>query len=106
MEQNLNGLGVGSHDDELRDAAVQGLGRCSGEITTVVSEVCMGAVLYRERGQDREDQKIGMRERRDGTGTSLLRTFVGALLELLVVACLLDNVQDGVGQLRREAREL
>jgi len=52
VEDDFEGLGVGGHDDELGDAAVQSFGG-----------------------------------------------FVGTLAELLVVAGLLDQVQDGVGQL-------
>ncbi len=35
-------------------------------------------------------------------GYACALTFVGSLFELLVVGRLLDNVQDGVGQLREE----
>lgn len=51
MQDDLEGLGISSHDNELGNAAVEGLGG-----------------------------------------------FVGTLAELLVVAGLLDQVQDGVGE--------
>ena len=41
MQQNLKGLGVRGHDDELGDAAVEGLGRLVGTLLQLLVIACL-----------------------------------------------------------------
>ena len=68
MQQNLEGLGIRRHDDEFRNTAIQRLGscRCSNSKRNLYTNSIEGC-----------------------------RTFVGALLQLLVIVGLLDQFQNG-----------
>lgn len=77
VQQNLNRLRIRRHDDELGDAPVQCLGGCAA---------CDARHLV----------QIGV-ARVAGTPAAA-RTLVSTLLELLVIGCLLHQVQDGDGE--------
>lgn len=42
MEKNLNGLGIGGHDDELGNTTVEGLG---GLVSTLLELLVVGSLL-------------------------------------------------------------
>ncbi len=110
VQEDLEGLRVRSHDDELGDATIQRLGCCRWQ-----------------RGDDVRNDLAPRRDRPAGAacgevtvwctafaqgGRVVLclqsegcRTLVGALLQLLVVGSLLGDVKDGDGELRIRQRE-
>ena len=65
VEQNFEGLGISSQDDNFCDTTVQGLGGCIWLVNGLLV-----------------------------TSVQLARTFVGTLLELLVLRRLLDEIED------------
>lgn len=67
MEQNFQRLGVSGQDDELGNTTIESLGRFSAEL-----EVNILFLIHR----------------------TSVRTFVGTLLQLLVLARLLNEFQD------------
>jgi hypothetical protein len=67
MEENLNGLRISSHDDELGNTTVQGLG---GLVGALLELLVVGGLLDQVEdrdGQCRVGQRIGLRV---GTSTS------------------------------------
>ena len=60
VEEDLQRLGVGGHDDELGDAAVEGLGGLIGALTQLV---VVGGLLHEVedfRGQALVGQRVGL----------------------------------------------
>lgn len=88
VEQDLDGLGVRCHHHHLADTAVESFGGCS----------MSGGGMQRSEGSPRPVQHPRVLSR---TACSPQRTLVGALLQLLVVGRLLDDVHYGVGELHQ-----
>ena len=65
MEENLEGLGVGSQYDNFRDTTVQGLRGCRWRVNGLIA-----------------------------TRAQHVRTFIGTFLQLLVLRSLLDEIED------------
>ena len=93
MQKDLNGFRVGRHDHKLRHAAVQSLRRCE--------HTCYGVrgqgAAWRARATGSEPLAHMHAELRTGT-------FIGAFLQLLVIGSLLNDVEDGVRELRTKRR--
>ena len=107
VQQDLQGLRVRSHDDELSDATVQRFGGCRWQTG---GHVRSGRAPRRARpgpglcGEVRSGVAPGHRVVRCLQSEGC-RTLVGALLQLLVVGSLLGDVKDGDGELRIRQRE-
>lgn len=56
MQKNLEGLSIGSHDDKIRDASVEGLG---GLVGALLKLLVVGSLLHKI--QDGHGQ-LGIRE--------------------------------------------
>lgn len=61
VQQDLDWLGVGSHDDELRDTSVQGLGGLVGTLLELSQVLGLGHDVQDLGGQGRVGQREGFR---------------------------------------------
>ena len=114
----FDGLGVGGHDDELGDAAVERLGRCCFCFWNFIVFLLRRGLRERELtlrvlffdrigrafgGEDvvnlKRQRRLRASRRRRFQHRCPTRTFVRALAKLLVVGRLLHDVEDRVSQL-------
>ena len=109
VQEDLEGLRVRSHDDELGDATVQRFGGCRWHRGDHVRN--RHAPRRDRPGSGLRGEVIVWRTALHRVGVVLClqsegcRTLVGALLQLLVVGSLLGDVKDGDGELRIRQRE-
>lgn len=109
VQEDLEGLRVRSHDDELGDATVQRFGGCRWHRGDHVRN--MHAPRRDRPGSGLRGEVMVWRTALHRVGVVLClqsegcRTLVGALLQLLVVGSLLGDVKDGDGELRIRQRE-
>ena len=110
VQEDLEGLGVCRHDDELGDATIQRFGGCRWQRGDHVRND--HAPRCARPGPGLRGEVIGLAYCLAQGGRVVLwlqseawLTLVGALLQLLVVGSLLGDVKDGDGELRIRQRE-